>query len=73
MVKETVDILIRPGRKHKDFIVHAPWERKVTDTLDEAFEYVLPKAREYAAQKIIAAGCSVFETAEKREKRPVFE
>ncbi len=69
LVKETVDILIRPGRKHKNFIIHAPWERKITDTLDEAIEYALPKAKEYAAQKIIAAGCCKFETDYNREDR----
>ena len=69
LVKETVDILIRPGRKHKDYIIHAPWERRVTETLQEAIEYVLPKAKEYAAQKIIAAGCSEFEIQDTREDR----
>ena len=31
-VIETAEVLIRPGRKHKNYIVHTPWARVVFDT-----------------------------------------
>ena len=66
-VMETVEALIRPGEGHEGYILHAPWERKLFDTLEEAMEYTVRIIRQYAADLAIKAGSSSFEIVEVHE------
>ena len=70
-VVETAEVLIRPGRKHKNFIAHAPWERKVFDTREEALEYVIPAALTYVEKRIKISGSDDYQITKVCEDRYV--
>ena len=40
-IMETVKVLIKPGEKDGTYLVHAPWERKYFEDLQEAIDYAL--------------------------------
>lgn len=50
-IMETVEALIRPDKATKCFIVYGPWERKCFDTLENAVEYAVSKAKKYVITK----------------------
>ena len=70
-VIEAAEVLIRPGRKHKNYIVHAPWAREVFDTREEAMEYVIPAALAYVEKKIQRSGSDDYQITKACEDRYV--
>ncbi|MCG8484528.1 MAG: hydantoinase/oxoprolinase family protein, partial [Clostridia bacterium] len=66
-IMETVDVLIRPDRKHKKYILHAPWGRDVFDTLNDAMDYAVPAIKKYVADLMMHAGSEQFDIVESHE------
>lgn len=60
-IMETVKVLIKPGEAGSGYLMHAPWERKTFDVLEEAVEYALAEAKTRAASAAEKAGCKDFE------------
>lgn len=60
-IMETVRVLIKPGEHDSGYIVHAPWERKVFETLEEASEYALAEAKRRAEGAAEKAGAKDYE------------
>lgn len=55
-VMETVEVIIRPGKEHIGFIVHAPWEQRYFNTLDEAKTFAVNGAREAVEAMVLSSG-----------------
>jgi N-methylhydantoinase A/oxoprolinase/acetone carboxylase beta subunit len=55
-VMETVEVIIRPGKEHIGFIVHAPWEHRYFSVLDEAKSFAVNGAREAVKAMALASG-----------------
>ena len=66
-VVETAEALIRPGREHKYFVLHAPWAYKEFDTLQDALNYAIPSIKQYISVKVRQAGSMEFEIVESHE------
>ncbi|MFY9139542.1 MAG: hydantoinase/oxoprolinase family protein [Thermacetogeniaceae bacterium] len=65
-VVEAVQVLIR--HDDEQYIVHAPWERKVFDNYDDAIAYAQAEAAKKAAVQIEKAGAADYQlTTEKEE------
>ena len=63
---EAVQVLIR--HDDEQYIVHAPWERKVFDNYDDAIAYAQAEAAKKAAVQIEKAGAADYQlTTEKEE------
>ena len=60
-IMETVKVLIKPGEKDGTYLMHAPWERKYFEDLNEAVTYALEDAKQRAAQAARNAGAKEFE------------
>jgi N-methylhydantoinase A/oxoprolinase/acetone carboxylase beta subunit len=63
-VVQTIEAIIRPEKGHEGYILHAPWERKVFDTLEEALEYSIPAIKQHAANLARDVGSGKFEVVE---------
>jgi len=63
-VVQTIEAIIRPGIGNEGYILHAPWERKVFNTLEEALEYSIPAIKQYAANLVINTGSGKYEIVE---------
>lgn len=66
---ETVDVLIRPGREHIGYILHAPWEYRSFSTLEEAVAYTIPAAGRYVRELAERAGGDRVDISESLENR----
>jgi N-methylhydantoinase A/oxoprolinase/acetone carboxylase beta subunit len=66
-IMETVEMLIRPDKNAKKYIVYAPWERISFDTLEVAKEFALSAAKERAASAAQSAGSSSYDIFEANE------
>ena len=60
-IMETVKVLIKPGEKDGTYLVHAPWERKYFEDLQEAIEYALEDGKKHASMAAQKAGAKDFE------------
>ena len=60
-IMETVKALIKPGEKDGTYLMHAPWERKLFEGLDEAVSYALEETKRRAALEAEKAGAKEFE------------
>jgi N-methylhydantoinase A/oxoprolinase/acetone carboxylase beta subunit len=54
-VIDTTKVLIKPGSEG-GFIVHLPWERKTFMELDEATDFAMKEAKEYARKNALRSG-----------------
>lgn len=66
-VMETVEVLIRPGKDHEGFVMHAPWECARFEILEEALAYAIPAARRYAENLVRKMGGGTFQILETRD------
>lgn len=48
-IMETVKVLIKPGEKDGTYLMHAPWERRYFEDLQEAVSYALEDAKKHAS------------------------
>lgn len=55
-VMESVEVIIRPAKEHIGYLVHAPWEQRHFDTLEEAKVYSIERARQAVADLIAISG-----------------
>lgn len=60
-IMETVKVLIKPGEKDGTYLVHAPWERKYFEDLQEAIDYALEDGKKHASLAAQKAGAKDFE------------
>lgn len=60
-IMETVKVLIKPGEAGSGYLMHAPWERKVFEELEEAVNYSLKEAKARAALAAAKAGAKNYE------------
>ncbi|MEG3069308.1 MAG: hydantoinase/oxoprolinase family protein [Syntrophaceticus schinkii] len=60
-IMETVKVLIKPGEKDGTYLMHAPWERKYFEDLQEAVAYALDDAKRHASRAAQKAGAEEFE------------
>ncbi|MEL7564629.1 MAG: hydantoinase/oxoprolinase family protein [Dehalobacterium sp.] len=60
-IMETIKVLIKPGESDTGYIMHAPWERIIFETLEEASEYALTEAKKRAVFAAEKAGAKDYE------------
>ncbi|ATW26338.1 hydantoinase/oxoprolinase N-terminal domain-containing protein [Candidatus Formimonas warabiya] len=60
-IMETVKVLIKPGEGGTGYLLHAPWERKYFDLLEEATAYALNEAKLRAIWAAEKAGAKDFD------------
>jgi len=60
-IMETIKVLIKPGESDSGYIMHAPWERSIFETLEEASEYALTEAKKRAVYAAEKAGAKDYE------------
>lgn len=60
-IMETVKVLIKPGEAGNGFLMHAPWERKTFELLEEGVAYALAVAKTQAVLAAQKAGAKDFE------------
>jgi N-methylhydantoinase A/oxoprolinase/acetone carboxylase beta subunit len=60
-IMETVKVLIKPGEAGSGYLMHAPWERRVFEELDEAVNFALNEAKARAAATAEKAGAKNYE------------
>ncbi len=66
-IVETIKIIIRPGAGRVGFVLHAPWERKCYNNLDDAVADALAAGKKKAAYAAERAGTKNYELILKRE------
>jgi hypothetical protein len=60
-IMETVKVLIKPAEKDGAYLMHAPWERRYFEDLQEAVAYALDDAKKHASMAALKAGAKEFE------------
>lgn len=60
-IMETVKVLIKPGEGGTGYLMHAPWERKSFELLEEATAYALDEAKRRATWAAKKAGAKNFD------------
>ncbi|WP_407313528.1 hydantoinase/oxoprolinase family protein [Desulfosporosinus sp. SB140] len=60
-IMETVKVLIKPGENDGTYLMHAPWERKMFEILEDAVSYALSEAKKQAELAASKAGAKEFE------------
>lgn len=60
-IMETVKVLIKPGEGGSGYLMHAPWERKSFELLEEAIAYALNEAKTRAIWAAEKAGAKDFD------------
>lgn len=60
-IMETIKVLIKPGENDSGYIMHAPWERNIFETLEEASAYALTEAKRRAVFAAEMAGAKDYE------------
>lgn len=60
-IMEMVKVLIKPGETDGTYLMHAPWERKMFENLEEAVSYALSEAKKQAELAASKAGAKEFE------------
>lgn len=66
-IVETITIIIRPGAGRVGFVLHAPWERKYYNNLDDAVADALAAGKKKAAYAAEKAGTKNYQLILKRE------
>lgn len=66
-VMESAEALIRPRKEPAGFLLHAPWEYRYFETLEEAVSYTVPAIRQYVEGLARSAGSDAVELVESHE------
>jgi N-methylhydantoinase A/oxoprolinase/acetone carboxylase beta subunit len=66
-IMESVKVLIKPGEKDGTYLMHAPWERRLFEDLEDAAAHALEEARQHAALAAGKAGAQEFELVVNRD------
>jgi N-methylhydantoinase A/oxoprolinase/acetone carboxylase beta subunit len=66
-IMESVKVLIKPGEKDGTYLVHAPWERRLFEDLEQAAAHALEEAKKHAASVAGKAGANEFELVVNRD------
>ncbi len=66
-VMESAEALIRPRKEPEGFLLHAPWEYRYFETLEEAVAYTVPAIRRYVEDLARGAGSDAVELVESHE------
>lgn len=66
-VMESAEALIRPRKEPAGFLLHAPWEYRSFETLEEAVAYTVPAIRQYVEGLARSAGSDGVELVESHE------